>query len=439
MSRRDKRVARRALLKSGAASLLAAALGACTNRLPGAAAARADALPADPGQILDLLPGFSYSVLQQTGDPMSDGYRVPGRPDGMACFAGADGGVILMRNHELWQSHLDSSYFLPDQPRALEAYEEEATGAVTRVVLDPDTGQVRSSNLVLAGTYWNCAGGTSPWGWLSCEETVEPAHGYVFLCAPEAEQVQPAVRIDGYGRFRHEAAAVDPHTLIAYLSEDQLDACFYRFVPDDPELPLVGSLQALRVPSAPNLDTGLLPPGVRLEVDWVDIADPVPLDDSVRLQAHAQGAARFRRTEGLWLTQDEVFLCATTGGPLGRGQVLRLGLGDGGMLEVIAEANDLEALDMPDNLCVSPQGVLYVAEDGFDGNFLRTITPEGRVAAFARNARSQTEFAGPCFSPDGSTLFVNLQEEGLTLAIRGPFDEEAWTALPGGARRARVA
>ncbi len=35
-----------------------------------------------------------------------------------------------------------------------------------------------------------------------------------------------------------------------------------------------------------------------------------------------------------------------------------------------------------------------------------------------------TEIAGPCFSPDGRTLFLNFQVEGLTLAIRGPIDEE---------------
>jgi secreted PhoX family phosphatase len=145
----------------------------------------------------------------------------------------------------------------------------------------------------------------------------------------------------------------------------------------------------------------------------------------VRLQAQFQGAARFQRTEGLWLTEHDAFICATSGGPLDRGQVFRLGLDEGGVLEVLAEAGDLRELDMPDNVCVSPHGVLFVAEDGYDGNFVRTITPEGKIAPFARNARSQTEFAGPCFSPDGGTLFVNLQEEGLTLAIQGPFEEEA--------------
>jgi len=36
--------------------------------------------------------------------------------------------------------------------------------------------------------------------------------------------------------------------------------------------------------------------------------------------------------------------------------------------------------------------------------------------------RSNDEFAGACFSPDGGTLFVNIQaSRGLTFAIWGPW------------------
>ncbi len=34
------------------------------------------------------------------------------------------------------------------------------------------------------------------------------------------------------GRYRHEAAAVDPKTGIVYLTEDRDDCLFYRFLPD---------------------------------------------------------------------------------------------------------------------------------------------------------------------------------------------------------------
>ncbi len=55
------------------------------------------------------------------------------------------------------------------------------------------------------------------------------------------------------------------------------------------------------------------------------------------------------------------------------------------------------------------------------------ITPDGRTYSFARNRlvgldeNTSSEFAGPCFSPDGRTFFVNLQAPGHTLAITGPF------------------
>ena len=63
---------------------------------------------------------------------------------------------------------------------------------MTRVVLDAATLTRVSSNQVLEGTSRNCAGGVSPWGWLSCEEDVSPDHGYVYLCSPSATKVRPA-------------------------------------------------------------------------------------------------------------------------------------------------------------------------------------------------------------------------------------------------------
>jgi secreted PhoX family phosphatase len=340
------------------------------------------------------------------------------------CVAGGPGELILVRNHENRDIEGDGSPYLPDQTMPPEAYDTTGLASVTRVVLDARTLDVKSSNLVLAGTSWNCAGGPSPWGWLTCEEITRPDHGFVFACAPDATTVQPPQRIPGYGRFRHEAVAVDPETLIAYLTEDQPDASFYRFVPNDRAEPFIGTLQALRVIEQPGLDIGHLPPGQRLMFDWVDIADPTPaLQDSVRVQAQTAGAARVQRAEGIWLAGKELFVCATTGGRTGAGQVLRLDLEES-RLEVLVESPDHETLNGPDNICLSPHGVLYIAEDGFGHCFVRRVTLEGEVAPFARNALSQSEITGLCFAPDGKTLFLSLQEDGLTLAVRGPFERE---------------
>lgn len=417
-------IRRRALLETAAAAALGSTLGCNRGAADSTAAAALEApLLPDPKGLLELPPGFSYRIIQRTGDRMSDGYRVPGRPDAMGCFDGARGAVVLMRNHEMTAGDSARSPYFPGQDPPPEAYDPDGTGGVTRMVLDADTLEVRRTNLVLAGTYWNCAGGLSPWGWLTCEETVDdPRHGYVFLCTTDAERVQRPRRIVGYGRMRHEAASVDRRTHIAYLTEDRPDGCFYRFVPHDRPRPFDGVFQALTIEKQPGFDTSTLPVRKRLAVEWIDVAGADSADDSVRARAFAKGAALVRRGEGLWLTHDAAYFTATIGGPGGRGQVFRLGLGKHATLEVIADGSDANSLDMPDNVCVSPQGHVYVAEDGSGENYLRRIGLDGRVHPFARNVGSSSEFAGPCFTPDGRTLFVNLQGDGLTFAIRGPFE-----------------
>jgi hypothetical protein len=76
---------------------------------------------------------------------------------------------------------------------------------------------------------------------------------------------------------------------------------------------------------------------------------------------------------------------------------------------------------MPDNIAMAPFGDLILCEDGREGNFVRGLTGDGQLYPIARNVRSRAEFAGAVFSPDGSTLFVNVQGDGVTLAITGPW------------------
>lgn len=374
----------------------------------------------DPHGLLDLPPGFAYRILERKGDIMDDGYVVPARADGMACFTLPDGRLALMRNHEIAGLVGGAHTGRPAPP---EAYGPNHAGGVTRLVVDPASFARVSSNLVLTGTCINCAGGPSPWGWLSCEETTEPGHGYVFLCDIGAERVQPPRRLVGYGRFKHEAATVDPATHIAYLTEDVGDSCFYRFVPATRDAPFAGKLQALAVVGRDRLATGkAMRLRERLPIHWVDVDDPDPADDSVRAQAQARGAAVFVRGEGVWFADGAVYVCATTGGPVAAGQIFRVVPdSDGGTLELFAQSEDPDVLDMPDNLCMAPWGDLYMAEDARGHALLRGLTASGTLFDFARNAFSDSEFAGVSFSPDGRALFVNIQDDGLTLAITGPF------------------
>ena len=206
------------------------------------------------------------------------------------------------------------------------------------MVIDPSDLSLRSSNLVLTGTVRNCSGGPSPWGWLSCEESVVKSgdmgpytkrHGYVFRCPIDADSLRPPEAIPAYGRFNHEAVAIEPRTHIAYLTEDREDGCLYRFVPDDPSKPFVGELQALRIPERPAFFTTTwrevgLSRGSKLAIDWVPLTNTDPDDDSLRYRALEKGAATFSRGEGLWYADGELYFAATSGGKHQSGQIFRV-------------------------------------------------------------------------------------------------------------------
>src|SRR5688572_15596855 len=163
---------RRTWLRVSGATAAAAALPFLFQRRVGHAEPSSK-LVRDPRRILDLRAGLEYRVLERAFDPMTDGHRVPAAPDGMACFAGPNNTWVLMRNHELDYNLSLGAFRGKPVP---EAYDARAAGGVTRVVLDAATGERLSSNLVLAGTLRNCAGGPSPWGWISCEETTVQNH-----------------------------------------------------------------------------------------------------------------------------------------------------------------------------------------------------------------------------------------------------------------------
>ena len=78
-------------------------------------------------------------------------------------------------------------------------------------------------------------------------------------------------------------------------------------------------------------------------------------------------------------------------------------------------------MESPDNVVVTPWGDLWFAENGYARDRIVGITPDGQVYVFASNRLNISEFAGPCFAPDGQTFFVNIQQPGVTLAVWGPF------------------
>lgn len=405
-------------------------------------------LIADPEGVLDLPEGFSYRIISRAGDLMSDGFYIPALPDGMAAFPGPDDLTLLVRNHEVDAGEPASdgpfgekrehySRVRADQIYDAGAHGDPCQGGVSTVVYDTKREEVVSQHLSLVGTVRNCAGGPTPWGsWISCEESVLRAgdlaavdHGYNFEVPASAEPgLAEPVPLKAMGRFNHEAVAIDPETGIVYETEDRPDGLLYRFIPDESgNLRAGGQLQALAIAGSPRFDTRnwedtTARPGDVLNVEWIDLDDVEAPDDDLRYGGFEAGAARFARGEGMWYGNGSIYFACTNGGEKLAGQVWRYyPEKDGGRLELFVEPNDTRLVENCDNVTVTPWGDLILCEDGPGEHYLVGVTAEGDLYRFGRNAISGSELAGATFSPDGSTLFINVQSDGLTLAITGPW------------------
>ena len=441
-------------------SSLARALGAMdsTNNLQPAAPApwRAEALRSDPNGLLALPPDFSYRIVSQAGEKMDDGFFVPGAMDSMGCFAAPNGDLLLARNHELTvPGELGISPFgknneLLDLAPLVPCYDSgrkgPLLGGVTILRWSPHNAHPVKQHLALSGTIRNCSGGTTPWGtWLSCEENTEVIgttctknHGYVFevgLDKPSFDFAHPLIAM---GRFNHEAAVVDPHSGIVYLTEDRWDGLFYRFIPKQTgDLKQGGQLQALLINDALAATTGKgFLRGEQHACRWINIDNPQAPRDDLRLQGINKGCAQFVRGEGLFMGQKGLYFTATAGGAKQLGQVWHYtpSPNEGhidesktpGQLTLFAESQDPAVLQQGDNLCVSPWGDCIICEDHHlktRGNRLVGINAAGAMYSIAENQANGSELAGACFSPDGRTLFVNIMYPGITIAITGPWPQ----------------
>ncbi len=450
MKTHRKRLNRRDFLGvSGSAAATLALLGP-TRALGASSASPFGNLVPDPGGLLDLPAGFQYRVLSPEGAPTmrnktTSGIPVPGSHDGMSAFEGPGRTTVLVRNHELSTTG--------PKPKVIgtNPYTSEPAGGTTAVVVGPNRKEL-DSYVTSAGTWVNCAGGGTPWGtWITCEETRTSPHGYCFEVMPDdPENALSKTPIVDMGFFSHESIDVDPNTGIVYLTEDDfrgsipadpstevdLDPAYrssflYRFVPNDRgrrpgTLQKGGALQALAIDEAPR-NADLYNPGQKFVTRWVTVNPVEPHDDAL-----AKGAVRFTRLEGSHFVGGTFWFDDTQGGEARRGQIYRLRIGSpqapgagspgADTLELFFESTDLNTLDLPDNIIVTPWGDLWMAEDGGGENRMVGITPLGETYVFARNAHADmNEFAGPTFAPDGKTFFVNVQDPGTTFAVWGPF------------------
>jgi secreted PhoX family phosphatase len=402
---------------------------------------------------LALPDGFTVEVISEWGQKMSDGLYVPGRPDGMGTFK-VKNRTVIIRNHEVSPQDLESSAF-GKQNELLSTVSKTnffdygqaknpSLGGTTTLIFNERTGKAESQFLSLAGTNRNCAGGITPWNsWITCEEDVTPKmedndteHGYNFEIPAAATQLTSPRPLKAMGRFNHEAVSVNPTSGFVYQTEDAGDGLIYRFIPKTKgKLEQGGALQALKIKGQPGFDTRnweekSLSVGDVLEVEWIPMEDVESPENDLRLRGRANGAAIFARGEGMWYGKNEIYFACTNGGNKNLGQVFKYipspkeGISSEtaapGKLVLFAESEDMNTLKNCDNLTVAPWGDVILCEDHPDA-YIRGITPEGKGYNIARNIFSDSELAGICFSPSGKYMFVNIQEQGLTLAISGPW------------------
>jgi hypothetical protein len=417
-------------------------------------------LVTDPGGLLSLPKGFSYQIISVKNQEMDDGLLVPALHDGMAAFQGAGSKTIVVRNHEVnigsggGPFGDDFSRFKNVDAKLVYDRTKNNTpcgGGTTTLVYDTRKQKLERHFMSLAGTVRNCAGGPTPWNsWISCEESVVREgdnaardHGYSFeVEAREEMGLVTPVPLKSMGRFNHEAIAVDPASGVVYQTEDRGDGLIYRFIPNKQgKLAEGGRLQALMIREQKRVDTRnwdanvvTVRTGHGLDVIWVDLENVESPDDDLRFQGFGKGAAVFARGEGMWAGDGVVYFACTNGGQAKKGQIWKYTpspdegqsteLAQPGRLELFCEPNDSTLIENADNLTVTPWGDVMVCEDGKQDDRLVGITPQGSIYTFAHNIRDSSELAGAAFSPDGTTMFLNIQSLGFTLAVTGPWQKK---------------
>jgi len=340
--------------------------------------------PDENGMMLPL--GYKSRIVARTGfRPVPDAnYVWHMAPDGGATFQSDDGGWIYVSNSEM-----------PNK-----------TGGVGALRFN-SRGDLVDAYSILSDTTDNCAGGKTPWQtWLSCEEYDK---GMVHECDPfgaSKAEARPAL-----GVFNHEAVAVDTLNQHLYLTEDEPDGCLYRFRPSNP---------------LPDLSSGVLEVAVvndvkgHLTVTWQQILDPTAAFSVTRNQVAS--AARFNGGEGIAFHSGRIYF--TTKGDNRvwvydvRSQHLNV------LYDMMTSSNPI--LRGVDNVTITPEGDVIVAEDGGSMQLV-ALTEGGDVVPILKLVgQDLSELTGPAFDPQFKRLYVSSQSgfsdngPGFTYEITGP-------------------
>jgi len=323
--------------------------------------------------------------------------------------------------------------------------------------------EIKGSSIAI-GTLANCSGGYTPWGTvLSCEENYDGAYGETIYVDGEAthspsyygwenfyaeppEHYGWVVEIDpltgraqkhiALGRCAHECAYVQQlpdERVVVYTGDDAAGEHLYKFISSQPNSLKEGVLYVAQ------LETGT----------WI----PIDYENQPVLQEHFEN-----QTEVLIRLREAAKLLGGT--PLNRpedievdpvtGNVLvaltnNASKADfmGQILKVVEANNQHDSLSFtsetylaggletnfacPDNMAFDNAGNLWITSDisgsamndgvyaPFKNNGLFLVPRNGEHAGKPiqiASAPFDAELTGPCFSPDGKTLFLSVQHPG---------------------------
>ena len=330
--------------------------------------------------------GFRCRVVAKSGEKVANNYTWHGSPDGASIFPSNDGGWIYVSNSELGNS-------------------EGGAGAIK---FSKD-GEIEDAYSILKNSNRNCSGGATPWEtWLSCEEHDK---GIVWETSPFKDNNQYPKARKMLGAFRHEGAAIDPNNNYIYMTHDDMEGLFYRFIPGGKvhteKFYTNGELQAAKVNKNGS-------------ISWLQVPDPLAINASIIDQIPE--ATSFERGEGIAYFDGKIFFTTTHDHRvwLYNPSINSLSIFYDGKgyyndsrqtkwLQGWRKGNEGKDLRSPDQITVNNNGYPIVAEDG-DNMELCFLDHKGFAKPLVRiDGHWLSEITGPAFSPDGSRLYFSSQ------------------------------
>ncbi len=314
------------------------------------------------------------------------------------------------------------------------------------------------------GTLGNCSGGLTPWGnILTCEEnyngfygetdhsTGVPVHeasslkweeyypdnkpehyGWVVEVDPKTGEAQKHIAL---GRCAHECSKLhelEDGRLVVYTGDDGYDKCLYKFIGSKPGSLKEGTLYVANVEK-----------GVWESMDYdsqtilqENFQDQTEVLIRARESSLMVGGSMLDRPEDIEI--DPItgsILIALTNDPNKEnyyGSILRIDEKEGydGLTfdsDTHLAGGEEMGFACPDNMAFDPRGNLWFTSDmsgsvmneppytAFKNNGLFFVPRSGEHAGEVlqvASAPTHAEFTGPCFSPDGKTLFLSVQHPG---------------------------